>query len=279
MTTIKSSLLDAYLRLKNFSSTPQIDAQILLRFVLDVSHVYLFTYPERVLTQEEINQYEALIAKRLAGHPIAYLIGTKAFWSFDLAVTPATLIPRSESELLVEVTLQNIPVDAAFNIADLGTGSGALAVAMAYERPHCKFYGYDKSLLALEIAEQNKNRLGLRNVVFQLSDWLSELPEKFFDVIVSNPPYLAESDPHLYEGDLRFEPTSALVSGPLGTESLEYIIKTVPKYLKPGGILAVEHGYNQGEVVIRLFKDYGYDATTQYRDVQGHPRVTIGIYT
>ncbi len=252
------------------------EAEILLAHVLGKTRTWLHTWPERVLTPEQQAAFEGLLKRRLAGQPIAYLVGTRAFWSLDLTVTGETLIPRPETELLVEQALARIPLDAAWRIADLGTGSGAVALAIASERPACTLVATDRSAAALAVARDNAARYRLRNVVFCEGAWFTPLKDERFEMIVSNPPYIAEDDPHLAQGDVRFEPRGALVAGTDGLDDLRTLAAGAGEYLEPAGWLLLEHGYDQGAAVRKLLLAHGFEEVGSVRDGLGHDRVTLG---
>ena len=219
----------------------------------------------------------ALAARRKAGEPIAYLTGHREFWSLDLRVTPAVLIPREDTELLVRKALQHCPQGEKVDIADLGTGSGAIALAIAHERPHARVVALDSSAAALDVARANAERLRIGNVEFIRSDWFEALAERRFDLIVSNPPYIAASDPHLSAGDLRFEPALALASGIDGLDAIRRIVRESPAHLRGGGMLAVEHGYEQGAAVRDLLSQSEFVEISTERDLEGRERVSGGF--
>jgi release factor glutamine methyltransferase len=246
-----------------------------LAYILGVTRAYLHAFPERVLTDKEQHEWNDLLEKHRQGVPTAYLTGHKEFWSLDLLVTPDTLIPRSETELLVECILskQHSPIQ---RVADLGTGSGAIALALAHEKPHWQIDATDISHAALEVAKSNAVHLNLNHVKFYQGDWFSALPAALFDVIVSNPPYIADGDPYLQETVLHYEPRSALISAENGLKDLEYIIETAPGYLKEEGWLFLEHGFQQGETVRRIFLKKGYNSVSTQHDLAGLDRVTFG---
>ena len=236
----------------------------------------LFAWPEHEPDATRRAAFEALVDARVRGAPIAYLLGRRAFWTFELAVTPAVLIPRPETELLVERALERVAADSPCAIADLGTGSGAIAIALALERPQARVVATDASEAALGVARTNAAELGLRNVAFAHGDWFAALGDARFDLVVSNPPYIAAGDPHLARGDLRFEPASALASGDDGLDAIRTIADTAPSHLQDGGWLLLEHGWDQGERVRGLLVQAGFDAVTSVRDLAGHERVTLG---
>ena len=254
----------------------RVDAELLLLHVLGRERIWLFTHESDLLGEVDAIAFEALVLRREAGEPVAYLTGTRGFWTLDLLVTPDTLIPRPETELLVELALARISVDADARIADLGTGSGAIALAIASERPHAKVIATDASEAALAIAQQNAQRNNIVNIEFRLGSWFAPLAGERFDVIVSNPPYIESSDPHLSEGDLRFEPASALESGKDGLDDLRIITIEAAFHLKSDGWLMVEHGWNQGSSVRALFEAAGFTDVQTARDLEDRDRITLG---
>ncbi|HWS02307.1 MAG TPA: peptide chain release factor N(5)-glutamine methyltransferase [Gammaproteobacteria bacterium] len=273
---INDALQSAIAQFTPAHTSARLDAELLLAHALGQSRSYLRAWPERLLTDQQVQVLAMLVARRVAGEPIAHILGRREFWSLDLEITPATLIPRPETELLVELALARIPVDAVWEIADLGTGSGAIALAVARERPRCRVTATDVSMAALAVAQDNAQRLAIGNVVFQQGAWYAGLGQQRFDVIVSNPPYIRADDPHLRQGDVRFDPLSALVSGADGLDDLRVILAGAPDHLRPGAWLLVEHGYDQGEAVRRLFADAGLVDIESVKDLAGHPRVTLG---
>jgi release factor glutamine methyltransferase len=253
-----------------------VDAQVLLAHVLGVNRAWLIAHAADALDAAAAAAFMALAKRRRDGEPVAYLTGTREFWGLALAVTPAVLIPRPETETLVELALARLPADRPVAVLDLGTGSGALALAIAHERPHAQVIATDVSPDALAVAEGNARRLGLGNVAFLHSDWYAAVPAGPFDAIVSNPPYVAAGDPHLATGDLRFEPAGALCPGGDGLGALRTIIAGARERLVPGGTLAVEHGHDQSAAVQALFADAGFDGIVLARDLAGIPRVVAG---
>jgi release factor glutamine methyltransferase len=251
------------------------EAEILLAFVLRKSRTYLYTFPEIELTIEQAEQFYQLVDRRVAGEPIAYLINEKEFWSLSLKVTPAVLIPRPETELLVELILKEFGNQAELSILDLGTGSGAIALALASEKPHCKILAIDKSEAALDVARENAQCLKITNIDFQQSSWFENINAQF-DVIVSNPPYITEDDNHLKTGDLRFEPQTALMALENGLSDFKTIISEAKNYLKPRGALFFEHGYDQAESVSNLLREYHFTGIQTFQDLAGLDRVTRG---
>lgn len=252
------------------------ETEVLLGHVLGVNRAWLFANPEAIPDLEQAEQYRSLISRRAGGEPVAYLTGRREFWSLSLRVTPDVLIPRPETELLVETALEHVPADARWRIADLGTGSGAIALALALERPHCEVHATDVSPAALEVAEANGRELAPGRVRFHLGSWLSAL-EGTFRLIVSNPPYIAENDPHLSKGDCRFEPSGALVSGEDGLAAIREIASGATAFLDSGGVIAFEHGFDQGKRVRELLESLGYERVETQIDLEGRDRVTWGF--
>ena len=248
-----------------------IEVQSLLQHVLQVNRAYLLTHPERVLSDEELARYTELLERRIAGEPVAYLLGMREFYGLELKVTKDTLIPRPDTELLVETALQYLP--GAANLLDMGTGSGAIAIAIAHERPDAVVVAVDASAAALNVARENARRLKLGNVRFLESDWFLALQGERFDLIVSNPPYIQRDDVHL--DDLRFEPISALASGADGLDDIRRIIANAKDHLMSGGWLMLEHGYDQAERVRSLMLAAGFADATSLCDLSGIERVTI----
>ena len=273
--TLANALASATATLALHASA-RLDAELLLARALGQPRSYLFAWPERTLTEAQTQQFAALVARRAAGEPMAHILGRREFWSLDLEVTPDTLIPRPETELLVERALSRIPTDAQWDVADLGTGTGAIALAVASERPSCRIVASDVSAAALAVAERNARDLALRNLSFHRGPWFTPFARESFDIILSNPPYIRAGDPHLGVGDVRFEPQSALVAGADGLDDLRGIIADAPAYLRPGGYLLVEHGFDQGAAMMELFTRAGFDAVTTTCDLSGQPRVTEG---
>ena len=274
--TLNDAIVAATAQLKNSSPSPALDAQVLLAHSLGQDRTYLIAHAKDTLDTETNSQFEQLVAQRIKGMPVAYLTGEQEFWSLPIRVTSDTLIPRPETELLVELALEKIPHEQNFLIADIGTGSGAIAIAIANERKGSSVIASDRSAEAIEVAKQNANRLALDNVEFVQGATFDPLTEKIFNLVVSNPPYVLESDPHLAQGDIRFEPRSALAAGPDGLDVIRLIIEQAKDHLVPRGWLMIEHGYDQESAVEELFARAGFEEIECYRDLAGQPRVTIG---
>jgi release factor glutamine methyltransferase len=254
------------------SESAALDAQLLLASVLGKSRSWLYTWPEQLLAASSARDFEGLVRRRAAGEPVAYLVGSREFWSLPLRVSPAVLIPRPETETLVRAVLDLLPTGRQ-RVADLGTGSGAIALALASERPQWELHATDCSQEALQQAQDNVRALGL-TVQLHLGDWLEALPDSRFDALVSNPPYLADSDPHLQQGDLRFEPRSALVAADDGHGDLNRLAAAAPAHLGEGGWLLLEHGWQQGGAVRTLLRARGFVAIQTRCDEGGRERVT-----
>ena len=276
---LSTLLSDATEALADASPAPQLDAELLLAHALGQERSYLRAHAGEVPDAAALERFEKLIAARRRGEPIAYLTSKREFWSLELKVTPATLIPRHETELLVELALQRIPGDAEWDLLDLGTGSGAIALALARERPRCRVTATDLSPTALTVATENAASLQVRNVTFLTGDWFAPLTGRRFHMIVSNPPYIRERDPHLAQGDLRFEPRTALAAGLDGLGDLRRIGTAAPLHLENGAWLLLEHGYDQGTDVRELLHVEGYADITTFRDLQGKERVTGAMRT
>lgn len=254
----------------------RVDAEALLLHVLDKPRSWLIAHDTDVLDESVRAAFEAMVARREAGEPVAYITGHRGFWSLELEVTPATLIPRPETELLVELALERLPADRRCRVVDLGTGSGAIALAIAKERPLAEVSAVDLSLDALAVARGNAQRLGLGRVRFLHGTWMTPLSGERFDLVVSNPPYIEAADPHLAQGDLRFEPATALASGMDGLDAIREIAATAPAHLEPGGWLLLEHGWNQGAPVRALLGQAGYAEVFTATDLEGRDRVSGG---
>lgn len=273
MTPIQSVIITATKQLEQTSDSPALDAEVLLCFILGRQRSYLRAWPEKLLLPEQEDRFMSLLEKRYAGHPIAYLTGTREFWSRDFITTPDVLIPRPETELLIELCLDLIPDNTPQTLIDLGTGSGAIAITLAAERPAIEVTATDYSAKALTIARQNARQLGINNIQFFQSHWFDNVSGPGFDFIVSNPPYIAPNDPHLREGDLQFEPTMALIAEQQGLQDINSIVKTAIAFLNPGGHLLIEHGYDQQEKVQCIFHKYQYTNIQTHTDLSNLPRV------
>lgn len=255
---------------------PSGEAELLLGHVLGRGGAWLFAHGDDTASAVEQAAFQALVERRAGGEPVAYLTGHRGFWRFDLEVGPDTLIPRPETERLVELALERLPRGVAQRVADLGTGSGAIALALALERPEAEVHAVDASPGALTVARANARRLGLGRVVFHEGSWWGPLAGSRFDLVASNPPYIADHDPHLGEGDLRHEPRSALASGLDGLDDLRVIVAGAPAHLRPGGWLLVEHGWDQGAAVRALFNAAGMVDVATETDLEARDRVTRG---
>lgn len=264
---------------KTIPGVHAIDVELLLTNVLNITRANLKAYPERELTHNEHQAFDKLLQRRINGEPIAYLVGHKEFWSLDFLVTPDVLIPRPDTELLVEIALEQLEGNFGGKILDLGTGCGTIALSIAAERSDLTVVATDASVDALQIAKLNSKNFHIDNVEFVLSNWFDSIPNDanhVFDLVLSNPPYIAQYDPHLTQGDLRFEPEKALVAGVDGMDNLQVIIVRAYDYLAPHGLLLVEHGYDQEQLVAQVFNQAGFNNITCYRDLSGVPRVTMG---
>jgi release factor glutamine methyltransferase len=253
------------------ASSAKIDIELLLAFTLNQPRSFLYSHPEYELTPEQEKKFRLLYRRRADGEPIAYILNKKEFWSLELKINEKVLIPRPETEILVEVALTKLGNESA-TVADLGTGSGAVALALALERPKWNIIATDISKDALELARYNAEQLQLKNVEFYCGDWCTALPNKKLDMIVSNPPYITQNDPHLQQGDVKFEPKIALEAGN-GLSELQKIITQAKKFLKSGGFLILEHGYNQSNSIQTLLHQNAYHRITLHKDLSGIYRV------
>ena len=271
-------LLAASEKLKYSSETPRLDAEILLAHILNLTRAQLFTCSDNLLTLEQQQLFEHLIERRYQGEPIAYLIGYREFWSHQFIVTSATLIPRPETELLIELVLDKFSTNENLNLLDLGTGSGAIALSIGLERKQWNIVATDISQDALSVARLNAKQLEANNVSFILTNWYQALNQQRFNIIISNPPYIASDDPHLQQKELQFEPTGALVAANHGMLDLHTIISQAPYYLLKEGWVLVEHGYNQATEVQKIFEANGFVQIKTYLDLAGQSRVTMAQY-
>ena len=276
MPSIKSLLDEATKILAINSDSATLDAEILLCQTLKKERSYLRTWPDFELQPKQTTQFWSLINDRQKGTPIAYITGNREFWSRNFHVSPDVLIPRPDTELIIELSLKLIPHNKPIKILDLGTGSGNIAITLAAERPNADVSATDFCLAALGIAQLNANKHNINNIKFSQSNWLSNVSSTKFNIIVSNPPYIAEDDVHLTEGDIRFEPRSALCSGKLGLKDIKIISENARNFLEPGGHLLIEHGYDQQQAVQAIFNTFKYDLVKTTTDLSGQPRVTYG---
>ncbi len=255
----------------------RLEAELLLASVLEKDRTWLRTWPDNILSPDQHQAFETQICRRQNGEPIAYILGQRNFWTLTLTVTVDTLIPRPETELLVEQALTRVPEQANWTILDLGTGSGAIALAIAKERPRCTLIATDRSLAALHVAQQNARANTVSNIHFLASNWLMGFARDFrAQMILSNPPYIKAHDPHLSAGDLRFEPPGALAAGNEGLDDLRHILITAKAHLKPGGWLLLEHGYQQQPGLSNLLAQQGYQSVQCHRDYADQPRLSLG---
>ncbi|MCG8428614.1 MAG: peptide chain release factor N(5)-glutamine methyltransferase [Chromatiales bacterium] len=277
--TIQQLLVESCQHLNQVAGdNARLESEILLTHVLQVSRTHLIAWPEKQLSDKQVIQIRQLVARRRQGEPIAYLTGTREFWSLALAVTPDTLIPRADTECLVERALALIPEQSKAKIADLGTGSGAIALAIAHERRGCQITATDHSAASLAVARSNAEQLQLTNLQFLQGNWCQALPpQATYDLIASNPPYIAENDPHLQQGDLPFEPIGALISGPDGLDDIRLIASEAKTHLNPGGGLLLEHGAEQGPTVREILQQQGYQHIQTLQDWEQRDRLTEGF--
>lgn len=276
---IDELLKGATKRLISVSETAQLDAQLLLAHVLEVSTAYFYTWPDKMVESTNIERFDGLLERREQGEPVAYLLGHQAFWSLDLEVSPCTLIPRADTERLVEVALSVFETRKAHRVLDLGTGTGAIALALAAEWPDSRLVGVDLIDDAVALAQRNASRNQLNNAMFVQSRWFDALDtNELFDLIVSNPPYIDPCDEHLSQGDVRFEPKTALVADNHGMADIEHIIQQAPNYMMPNAYLMFEHGYDQALAVQQRLREAGFVSIESFQDLGGNDRVTIGQY-
>jgi release factor glutamine methyltransferase len=276
--SIKSALQTGAEFLSATSPTPDLDARYLLQAVLQCSNTYLSTWPEQQLTASQTQHWQQMLARRAQGEPVAYLLGHTEFWSLPLAVTEATLIPRPDTECLVEAVLATLGDQQNLSLCELGTGSGAIALALASSCPSWKITAVDISAPALAVARANADNLSITSIHWQLSDWFKNISPQKFTAIMSNPPYLSDTDPHLNAPSLQYEPRSALVAGKTGLEILQSLIENSPEYLVPNGFVFLEHGFDQGAEVAEFFRQAHYTNINAVCDLAGHTRVTYAQY-
>jgi release factor glutamine methyltransferase len=276
---IQHCLSEAAKQLAAISEYPDLEAQVLLAYVLNQPRSYLHSYPLHTLKHKDIEHFTACVARRLDREPCAYIQGRKEFWSLDLLVSKETLIPRPETELLIETALALFPdAHSSKKAADLGTGSGAIALALAHERPLWRLLATDISEQALNIARHNAARLDLRQIVFCQGSWCEALNTGDFDLIISNPPYLSEEEWPRYAADLKFEPSAALIAGPTGFEAIIKIVQSAQHYLKPEGYLLLEHGFAQAAAVRALLRAENYERIQSIKDLAGQERLTLAQF-
>lgn len=254
----------------------RIDARLLLQYVLNAGHAFLLTYPDRILTAQQLEAFLHLVQRRIDGAPVAYLTGERDFYDLTFKVSEAVLIPRPETELLIELALQLIPSGRSCRILDLGTGSGAIAITLAKHRPQCEVTAVDLSPAAIAVAQWNARNLQMHNLNFVTGSWFDELSGEKFDLIVSNPPYVADTDPHLQQGDLRFEPSMALSAGDNGLSCIHHIIDEAPDHLVSSGWLLLEHGYDQAAACRQLLQEKDFSNICSHPDLAGIMRVSGG---
>jgi len=285
-----SALLKKSAELSTVSDTPRLDVEVLLSHILDKDRSFLYTWPEYQLNEQQQQCFDSYFQRRRQGEPVAHIIGQREFWSLPFKVTPATLIPRPETELLVELALE-LPIDEGVEgdtiegdsteVLDLGTGTGAIALALASEKNHWQITAVDAVPAAVQLAEENRQQLNIKlpnrfaNVQVFQSDWFAELKDQGFDVIISNPPYICEGNQHLKQGDVRFEPLSALVADKQGLSDLQAIINGAQTHLKPHGWLLLEHGFDQGAAVQEMMVNAGYESVATHTDLAGKDRVSL----
>lgn len=265
--------------LESISDSARLDIEIILCHILQKNRTWLFTWPDKILTPDQQKLFAEFFQRRKSGEPVAHIVGEREFWSLPLAVNNSTLIPRPDTELLVETTLELFAQDKLDQVRkclDLGTGTGAIVLALASEKPHWQLLGVDKSADAVALAAQNRKQLNFNHVNIQQSDWFAQIEANEFDVIVSNPPYIDPQDPHLDQGDVRFEPRSALIAENHGLADIELIIRASWNYLRSDGWLLLEHGYDQGDAVRELLRAHGFIAIETRRDLGDNERVSLG---
>lgn len=256
------------------SPTARLDAEVLTGFACQLTREQLITRDQSEISEKKYNELMQLVKRRINGEPIAYLTGKREFYSLALSINSQTLIPRPETELLVDLALEKIPENKSFRLVDLGTGSGAIALAIARNRPDCQIVATDYSADALQVAAGNAQQLAIENIEFRRGNWFAALENKPVHMIVSNPPYIAENDPHLAQGDVRFEPETALVSGPEGLNDIKLITSQARNFLVPGGILMLEHGAQQAQNIHTIFSAAGAANICCHQDLTGLDRVS-----
>ncbi len=275
MISVNEALARITLDLQSYSESPSLDAQLLILFSAGISREKMLAYPDLLLKDEQEKTLHRLTERRKTGEPMAYILGSKEFWSLEFKVNGDTLIPRPETESVVEWILQHFSSHEKFFVADLGTGSGAIAIALAYEKPLWEIHAADMNKNALKMAKINAEKLTPNRISFFHGSWCSALPQKNYDLIVSNPPYICENDPHL--NALHFEPQMALVSGKDGLNAIRIIAEEARHYLRQGGYLVLEHGFDQSDAVCKILSDLGYNEVEAYRDLGGSLRFVKGV--
>ncbi len=263
-------------RLQAHSDSARLDAETLLCHLLQCNSAHLAAWPEKLLDEQSHSQFNELINKRAAGEPVAYLTQHREFWSLDLMVSPATLIPRPETETLVEYVLNKFAAQAELRLLDMGTGSGAIAIALATEKPHWHITASDISRDALAIARANAKQHHVEHIHFVAGDWFQAVLQQRFDAVISNPPYIALNDPHMLRGDVQFEPASALLAGVDGMSDIRKLCTQAYQHLNPNGWLVFEHGYDQKEKVHACLNENGFENIQQLNDLAGQPRISAG---
>ena len=273
---IQQALQYAVQNISNTSSSAHLDAQILLSHILNCNSAHLAAWPEKELNLQQLKSFQKLIKQRQQGSPVAHLTGNREFWSLNFKVNNSTLIPRPETETLIEFILDKFGEKNGLTVLDMGTGTGAIAITLANEKPDWIITATDISAAAIALAKENSTMLNTENIALLQSDWFTNIPQQTFDIIVSNPPYISTDDPHLTEGDVRFEPESALISGKTGMDDIEYLCSQAKNYLAKDGWLIIEHGYNQKTAAAECFTRNNYKNISQQNDLAGHCRMTAG---
>ena len=279
MLSISQLIDNSVQQLQAVSDSARLDSELLLCSVLKNDRSFLRAWPEQELEQQQLISFQQLLEQRLQGKPVAHILGERGFWSLNLKVTTDTLIPRPDTERLVELALELIPEKSHWKILDLGTGTGAIALSLAKEKPDCFITATDQSRSALEVAKQNAAENKISNIEFIQSNWFENMNEdghQQFDMIVSNPPYIKENDPHLEQGDVRFEPLSALTAGEDGLDDIRIIINDSQKHLTQNGVLLIEHGYEQADAACDLLKAASFTQVANFKDYNDNPRVSVG---
>ncbi|RTR37073.1 peptide chain release factor N(5)-glutamine methyltransferase [Shewanella canadensis] len=273
--TLAEALKWASSQLQKISDTPKLDAEVILLHIIHKQRGYLYTWPDERLTSDQVTAFGEMVARRLLGTPIAHIVGEREFWSLPFMVNPTTLIPRPDTEILVETAL-NLPLAESARVLDLGTGTGAIALSLAYEKPEWQITAVDKIIEAVALAKANRAHLKLPQVEIVQSDWFDSVGCYDFNLIVSNPPYIDETDEHLSQGDVRFEPQSALTAGEEGFADLYHIASCARDYLTPGGYLLLEHGFGQAIQLRDKMIELGYENVATVRDFGSNDRCTVG---